>query len=174
MRTPRQKSAFTGQAGVYAVAARLSLAGHSVYFPSVDEGVDIMLGNGLKLQVKCGRYHADTKTAGRYHVLAADKVRKYRDGKIQDVKRGYAQSVDFVVYWAIEENRFFVFPAAEVTKAVWIPSKVDTFLQLSEQCRSHCLTRRYEEAWHLLDVDAQVEEIAMMNGSAVRIVNEPV
>src|SRR5208337_2839549 len=102
MKTPRQQSAFTGQAGVYAVASRLSLLKHAVYFPSVDEGVDIMLGNGLRIQVKCGRYHNDPRTSGRYHVLPKRNVKKYRNGKDVDVTCNYADVVDFVIFWAIE------------------------------------------------------------------------
>jgi hypothetical protein len=159
MKTPRQQSAFTGAAGVYAVASRLSLMNHTVYIPSVDEGVDIMLGNGLRLQVKCGRYHNDPRTSGRYHILAPGRVKKYHKGENRDVRRSYAGVVDFVIYWAIEENRFFVFPAAALTSGVWIPSKIDTFKNLAKKTKTFSapLIREFEEAWHLLDVDAQVE-----------------
>jgi len=132
---------------------------HTVYFPSVDEGVDIMLGNGLRIQVKCGRYHNDPRTSGRYHILAPGRVKKYQKGKDRDEKRSYAGVVDFVVYWAIEENRFFVFPADKLTIGVWIPSKIDKFKQMGKNSLSVRLVREYEEAWHLLDVDAAVESI---------------
>jgi hypothetical protein len=159
MRTPRQQSAFTGAAGQYAVASRLSLMNHTVYFPSVDEGVDIVLGNGLRLQVKCGRYHNDPRTSGRYHILAPGRVKRYHKGEHRDVRRSYAGVVDFVIYWAIEENRFFVFPAAKLTIGVWIPSKLDTFKQMGKNSLSVRLIREYEEAWNLLDVDGAVEQI---------------
>jgi len=143
---------------------------HTVYFPSVDEGVDIVLGNGLKLQVKCGRYHNDPRTSGRYHILAPGRVKKYQKGRDRDERRSYAGVVDFVVYWAIEENRFFVFPAGSLTSGVWIPSKLDTFKNLAKKTKTFSapLVREYEEAWHLLDVDAAVESIDNQVTAAVK------
>lgn len=158
MKTPRQLSAYTGAAGVHAVASRLCLLGHTIYFPTVlDQGVDLIVGNGVKLQVKCGRYHNDPRTSGRYHVLPKRNVKKYRNGKDIDVRCKYSDVVDFVIFWAIEENRFFVFPADKVTIGVWIPSKLDTFKQMGKNSLSVRLVREYEEAWHLLDVNAAVE-----------------
>ena len=159
VKTPRQQSAFTGAAGQYAVASRLSLLNHTVFFPSVDEGVDIVLGNGLRIQVKCGHMRLTRGMAGRSYTLPLARVKKYRNGKDHDTRREYVDKVDFVVFWAIEDNRFFVIPAAEITCAVWIPSKLDTFRFVGTKKKqvSSRLVRDYEEAWHLLDVDAAIE-----------------
>ncbi len=149
MKTPRQQSAFTGQAGLYAVASRLSLLNHSVYIPSVDEGVDIMLGNGLRVQVKCGHIRLTRGMVGRSYTLPLWRKKKYRKGKDVDVTQCYAGTVDFVIFWAIEDNRFFVFPAASVTCAVWIPSRLDSFKSLGYKKKqvSANMVRQYEEAW---------------------------
>ena len=66
---------------------------------------------------------------------------------------------DFGDYWAIEENRFFIIPAAELTQGIWIPSKLDTFRQVGTKNLSYRLVREYEEAWHLLDTDSIIEEV---------------
>src|SRR5271165_4369139 len=159
MKTKRQMNAFVGAAGVHAVASRLFLAGRLVYFPTVDEGVDLMLGNGLRIQVKCGNYRPDPRTSGRYYVLNSSKVCKYRSGEIKWERREYADAVDFVIFWAIDENRFFVFPAERVTKGIYIPSRADTFLRMSKTSNSAMMIGEFEESWHLLDVDAVAEAV---------------
>lgn len=173
MRTRRQQSAFTGQAGLYAVASRLSLLNHSVYIPSVDEGVDIMLGNGLRIQVKC-RHIARTKgVSGRSYTVPLWKKKKYRKGKDYDITQCYTDAVDFVIFWAIEDNRFFVFPAAEVTCAVWIPSKMDNFSNRARKTNnvSAPLITQFEEAWHLLDMDAAVQSLEDQAAEVAQVIS---
>ena len=159
MKTNRQMNGYVGAAGVHAVASRLFLAGHVAYFPGFDIGTDIVIDNGLKIQVKCGRYKKDINTSGKYYTLNLDKVSKYRDGRIVNEPRGYEEIVDFVIFWAIEENRFFVFPASRVKKSVYIPSNVSSHLRTSKTCDSAKMVAEFEEAWHLLDVDAVAEAV---------------
>ena len=44
-----------GKAGEYRVAAELLLRGHSIYMPSVDNGVDLVIDDGVTIQIKCGQ-----------------------------------------------------------------------------------------------------------------------
>ncbi|MGO8807156.1 MAG: hypothetical protein ACLQO7_11255 [Candidatus Bathyarchaeia archaeon] len=86
---------------------------------------------------------------GRSYTLPLWRKKKYRKGKDVDVTQCYAGTVDFVIFWAIEDNRFFVFPAASVTCAVWIPSRLDSFKSLGYKKKqvSANMVRQYEEAW---------------------------
>lgn len=150
-----------GQAGVYATASRLSLLGHTPYFPSVDYGVDLMLENGIRLQVKSaklrnhpgyqyGAYSFDIRKS--YLVLNPGKI--YRETR----SRTYKGIVDFMVFWCIDENRFFVVPAAEVTKTVWVSARGNYLCRRKKQNHATNIAS-YEEAWHLLDVDSTLSEI---------------
>ena len=147
-----------GMAGVYAVASRLCMLGHVAFFPSVDDGVDVMLGNGVRLQVKCGtlRNHPGYK----HGVYCIDTARMYKwEGQVRSYKpRSYKEKVDFVIFWGIEENRFFVIPAGKITGAIWIPSKVGFSLSpRNAKKKSVAMVASFEEAWHLLDDKSAVE-----------------
>ena len=157
MKKDRQHSAYVGAAGVFAVASRLCLLEHSPSVPTVDIGVDIVLENGLKIQVKAGHFRKDPRTAGQYYVVDAKRLSRSIGKRKGESK--YVGVVDFLVYWAIDENRFFVFPMRDDFKGIYITSKTGAFKRLSTKCDSYQMVRDHEEAWHLLDVDAAVEEI---------------
>ncbi len=55
-----------GQAGVWAVAAQLAIRGHIPIFPGVDYGWDLMIENGLRLQIKTARLNGQTKRGVLY------------------------------------------------------------------------------------------------------------
>ncbi len=158
------KKAFTthsqGMAGVYAVASRLCLLGHTPFFPSVDFGVDIMLDNGLKIQVKCGHirqhpgysqgvYSFDIRKA---FTIVGSKVFKHQKD------RTYVGTCDFIIFWAIEEGRFFVLPVHEVKGTAWIPTRGCQVMKRKLPTIASTVLAR-EEAWHLLDVAGTLEEI---------------
>jgi hypothetical protein len=173
-----------GMAGVYAVASRLCLLGHTPFFPSVDFGVDIMLDNGLKLQVKCGRlrkHKAYPNGAYSFDVRKAFTIVGHTVIKHQK-ERTYVGTCDFIVFWGIDEDRFFVIPCASMEGAVWIPPKHS---HRGNQRNPTTVGRmlQCEEAWHLLDVNGTIEQqeqvesqdgadVVMCNGALIRLIPE--
>lgn len=110
-----------GEAGVLRVMSELILRGHAPYKPAVDDhGVDLMLGSGVRLQVKTATLRTHRKTnqnrrkneflstgyylslgwcqAGRVHT----PVRR---------KRMYSEECDYFIIWGIDENRFWIVPS---------------------------------------------------------------
>lgn len=102
------------------MASELLLRNFNPSFPSVDCGVDVLVDGGIRIQVKCGHL--------RYSL--ADSVQAYKNGaywfKLQATahyvsgnnnirhreKPQFSSFCDFVVLWGIEDNRFWVVPAA--------------------------------------------------------------
>jgi len=168
------KRAFTthsqGMAGVYAVASRLCLLGHTPFFPSVDFGVDMMLDNGLKLQVKCGhlRQHPGYKQGVySFDIRKAFKIVGHTVYKHQK-ERTYAGTCDFVIFWAIEENRFFIIPAGSINGCVWIPSRGCFMCKRQKPTVSGGILA-HEEAWHLLDMDGVLDEVERVAKSRIKV-----
>ena len=119
-----------GQAGVYAVAAQLLLRGINVCFPAVDRGSDLTTDWGTRIQVKCGhrRYGA---WGGSYHFCLDSGQTLYTrgDGYAKGKrlhKRMFSEECDFFVMWGIEDNFFWIVPAAALdgkTTAVMMSPK---------------------------------------------------
>jgi len=119
----------------------------------------MMLDNGLKLQVKCGRLrHHKGYKAGAYSfdvrkafTIVGSTVFKHQK------ERTYVGTCDFIIFWAIDENRFFVIPSTSISGAVWIPSKECLMMNRKIVTVARTIVA-CEEAWHLLDVDGVAEE----------------
>ena len=114
-----------GQAMVFRVAAELLLRGHVPSFPSVDSGVDILLDNGVRIQVK-GRTLTMGHPAypgGVYNFSTKENSRK---GKWGERKRDWSKVCDFIIYVGINENRYFVVPSGNHKVSFWIRPKEAT------------------------------------------------
>lgn len=154
----RKDGMWIGMAGVYAVASKLCLRGQTPCFPAVDVGVDLVLDNGVKLQVKAGNFR--THPAYPNGVYCIDAIRSLRVVKGRRVygERSYKGTCDFLIFWAIPENRFFVIPVGELSKAVWLPTK-QGLAASPRKPKKESVARilAYEDAWHLLDVESAVQ-----------------
>lgn len=115
---PRMAS-MIGKAGEYAVAAQLMVRGLNVFFPAVDNGVDLIADNGCRIQVKTGRIRMSPSMVEHYpegvysfhfpknKYIASSKV------KIRTVpSRKFSDVCDVVVLWGVEQNRFWIAPAS--------------------------------------------------------------
>lgn len=101
---------FLGKAGEYAVASQLLLRGLSVHFPAVDvEGVDLIVGNRVRVQVKSARTRIDRKG---YAFTMASRIPRLKSGVYEDRSKDWSLVVDFVICWGADENRFWVIPSA--------------------------------------------------------------
>jgi len=110
-----------GQAMVYRVAAELLLRGHVPYIPSVDSGVDILLDNGLRIQVKARSLQAHPAyPEGCYGFSTKENSRK---GKWGLRKRDWSKICDFIIYVGIDEMRYFVVPSTRHNESFWIRPK---------------------------------------------------
>ena len=114
----------TGKAGEYAVASQLYLRMVPVMFPPLDLGADLIALSGCRIQVKSAHLCATEKmidNCGRgqyFFPLLRSKRRAVTNSVAVMVDRSpFSQVCDVVVFWGIEENRFWVVPACLADKS---------------------------------------------------------
>jgi len=99
-----------GEAGVHRVASELLKRGIQVYFPAIDNGIDLF-ANRIALQVKT----ASRSKTGQY----AFNFKSWRreDGKPRYQKMNLHNDVRFVVLWGLDEDLLWVVPANVLRKS---------------------------------------------------------
>jgi hypothetical protein len=173
-----KRGALLGQAGVHAVASQLCLRGYVILHPEVDYGVDLMLDNGIRLQVKVAHitYQQSSLTnntgarggqTGSYFQSGAYGFNLRRgvwekEGNRMSRKecRTYEGVADFFVLWGIDENRFWIVPTSVKNRVIWFGradsvngSNNATYTNALKQKRSE----QFENRWDLLDVNSVVQ-----------------
>ena len=95
-----------GLAGEFRVMAELLMRGFNPSLMALDEGVDIILENGIKIQVKSSTasLRKQLRNRGKDYYSINLMRRGKKTGNLKD-------SVDFVIVWAYRENDFFILPA---------------------------------------------------------------
>jgi hypothetical protein len=155
------------KAAEWAVASQLALRGQVPMFPPVDVGCDLVLNNGLRLQVKSASLRqnnqglATQKNFGYNFDLRRgawlSNERKYKKTSL----RPYSEVADYFVLWGIEENRFFIVPTNHKRQRIWFNSKTATSSKSHNKRVFDQITadriREFEDRWDLLDVDSAVE-----------------
>jgi hypothetical protein len=174
-----RRAILQGQAGVYAVASQLCLRGMNPMFPAMDDGVDIVISNGIRLQVKTSRLQhrnqfspgndgsrggriAVYRTVGRYGFGLRRGEWLPAQKKYTRVKKGYGQVADFFVLWGIDEDRFWIVPTSIKNRAIWFtaldyPNGSNNASYTDELKRQR--NADYENRWDLLDVNKTVETL---------------
>lgn len=105
-------TAYLGKAGEMAVASQLLLRGLNVHFPIVDNGVDIVTSNGIRIQVKSARRGRSNRANRSFGYIFNIAFSKWDSGQKKFYKESHShQKVDFYVFWGSDENRFWVVPA---------------------------------------------------------------
>ncbi|SRR6266481_1497961 len=161
-----------GQAGVWAVAAQLAIRGHIPIFPGVDYGWDLMIENGLRLQIKTARLNGQTKRGVLYPGYSFN-LRKTSISSIKrmsSIARDWTKVADFFVLWGIDENRFWIVPttsrntsAIRFTQYEPMPNDITGRLRGGKNLQYQQAVERkaaYEGRWDLLDVNRVIETVA--------------
>lgn len=149
-----------GMAATFAVCEQLCRYGHTPAIPVVDFGIDVMLDNGLKIQIKSSKCRAHPGYSNGVYAFDLRKGWTRVKGEIvgHPVDRDYAEICDFVVFFGVDERRFFVIPVGAIERhAIWIPRRGNAeFKRVKSIAKS---MMQYEDAWHLLDVNGALAEI---------------
>lgn len=98
-----------GKAGEYRVCSELLLRGHRPLLSIVDSGIDIILENGVTIQVKTTS-KAILQRGKRHFCFPFQSVR-YTRGK--SVHRNH-MIADFAICWSIPNDTFLVIPKDEI------------------------------------------------------------
>lgn len=176
---PTHRNILVGMAGVYAVAEQMCLHNHVPVFPGVDIGVDLMTEDGLKIQVKSACLSRHKQFPGGCYHFAVHCSDVQKRGKIYQKRQmtEYAEICDFVIMVGLTEGRFFVVPASEVKGSVLLESKNHQALKLEHGIGKYNRTApsfrskmlEYEDAWHLLDVNAAIENLEAVSAEGAQV-----
>lgn len=118
-----------GLAGEFRVMSELLLRGHNPAKSYLEEGADIILQNGLRIEVKSSR-RRNTYRCSSYAFC-------FRSGR-QKKARLPRETCDFVICWCIEDNDFYIFPSQAIP-------------QTSIGIGRHKKYIAYKERWDLLN-----------------------
>ena len=92
-----------GTAGELRVMSELILQGFNPAKSYLDEGVDIILSNGIRIQVKTAMYKQQHLRGGRYYRFQLRKSDRKKRANISEYS-------DFLIAYVIPETAFFIIP----------------------------------------------------------------
>lgn len=125
-----------GLAGEFRVMAELLLKGHNPAKSYLEQGADIVLENGLRIEVKSG-HRCHSNISGKYHTT--------RNNYSFVLKRAQARSLetcDFLILWCMDDDCFFIIPVGVITgTCIGIATISPKFKYFS-----------YKDKWELLEV----------------------
>lgn len=114
-----------GKAGEYRVMSELILRGHFPMTPPVDNGTDIVLENGFRIQVKTSHLNQKKHASYPLGLYRFELMETGYRAKYQNVIRDWTKRCDFLVLWCIDEDRFFVLPATKDRGVILITAKTE-------------------------------------------------
>lgn len=113
MRKNKAVNVAKGQQGVHRIVSELIGRGYEPYLPVIDTGIDVLLGSGVRLQVKTTqRPTKHWRQAGRFCFTLATSQSIVKKQYVKGKSRKFSEEVDFVILHAVEANRFWIVPAA--------------------------------------------------------------
>lgn len=145
MGSVEQKSQFTGIAGELRVMSELLLRGYNPAKSYLDGGVDLILENGLKIQVKTAY---PSGKDGVYHFGFMRKSTKVKDGKWVGKEVANNDLVDFIICWAAGTDNFWTIPSGILRGKSGIGVK-----PMNQKVYKHPKVNKYEiyaNNWNLL------------------------
>lgn len=129
-------SILIGRAGEYSVAAQLMLRGEHVLFPACDYGVDLTTAKGCRIQVKTAHISTTKKMvdhhgegAYAFNTSTIRRVAQANSTSRISHRKPLSQVCDVVVFWGVEQNRFWIAPASVCEgSAIFILGRTDRTL----------------------------------------------
>lgn len=145
----------TGEAGVLRVASEFMMRGMNVAKPFVDGGADLIVDGRARIQVKTshiaplrGKY----MNAYWFKLWQSPIVTGHSNIRRRGTKT-YDGIVDFVVFFGVEEGRFWIVPTAELRGAACVVLGPQTHFR--NRTRLQAAVRACEGRWDLVEAFIQ-------------------
>lgn len=108
-----------GLAGEFRVMSELLLRGHNPAKSYLEDGPDLILENGVRIEVKSAHKHI-AKRAERYLFSVRGGHRKERQN---------LDGCDFIICWCVNDDCFYIIPKTQVTQrtSICIGTQNSTF-----------------------------------------------
>lgn len=110
----KSESNALGIAGEFRVMSELLLRGFNPAKSYLDNGIDIILSNGKRIQVKSRRKQLVKK---RYYYPVTLTSARYRKGKTKRASPDL-KNLDFLIVWGIDSDDFYIIPKSEIGNKV--------------------------------------------------------
>lgn len=112
-----------GKAGELRVRAELILRGFAAAVFDIDTGVDIILENGKRLQIKTSLQPNYSKAAYSWRytfTVRAMQLRIKGNGLYEKrhTRRNYNGRVDYFIFYLVKDNIFYIIPEKEIGEKV--------------------------------------------------------
>jgi predicted Zn-ribbon and HTH transcriptional regulator len=144
-----------GKAGEFRVASELLLRGHSIFMPTVDNGMDLVIDDGVTIQIKCGHKQPYGESGHTLNCYRFNFHKSYSKSQKEIHIVPHELNVDFVICWAIDDDEFYVIPADKIRGKTYLSFTAD------EEKRTHVKWNAwhpYLNAWGILDGE-KIEDI---------------
>ena len=131
-----RNTSYIGIAAEFRVMSELFLKGHNPAKSYLENGADLILENGKRIEVKSAHRRNPRKKRQerlRYHFSFCGGARKKQD----------LTKIDFVICWCIDDKLFYIIPSKEI-KGVAV-QMTDTSINARHKYTP------YRENWKLLD-----------------------
>lgn len=111
---------FLGEAAEHRILSELLLRHINAAPMLVDDGVDVVLENGKKIQIKSSHSEFSSSRGYRYPVyLFSLRGKKYVNSKNITLRPKFNQSkIDFLILWCVDHNWFYIIPSSEVNQTM--------------------------------------------------------
>ena len=141
-----------GKAGEYRVLSELILRGASPALTCVDNGIDLVLENGKRIQVKTSNKPQFSKSNGNGYKLKNPS--EYYAFSLRHGKKGkkLEYNFDFLIVWIIPLNRFYIIPKEDVKdiKTILINKKEEISNSPGGINKYQARFVQYKDRWELL------------------------
>jgi len=102
------KTNYLGLAGEFRVMSELLLRGHNPAKSYLEDGADLILENGKRIEIKSS--HLRTVKDPRYNYRYVHYGFSFWGGHRSRIKKDF----DFAICWCVEANVFYIIPVKEI------------------------------------------------------------
>lgn len=146
-----RRNQYLGVAGELRVMSELLLRGHNPSKSYLDHGIDIILENGKKIQVKTAtRFKNKLNNSTYYHFTIGGWYKLVNGEK----KKHTIKIVDYFIFWCMDDNQFYIIPSQEVYKigprGGTSGFQIDVYPMSNRQMGKNEI---YKNRWDLLNVE---------------------
>ena len=144
-----------GHAGVLRVASELLLRDVDVFLPAVDcAGVDLIVAGGTRIQVKTARLRRNKQYRhGLSYGFTFGFAQRGNHHTVIRRAKSYSSQIDYMILWGINEDRFWIAPAALFDRHYLLilgEGRTQSLIKLSTVREFAAVVYAHENRWDLL------------------------
>ena len=151
------KSPDVGKAGELRVRSELLIRGFSSAVFDQDNGIDIILSNGKKIQVKTSMRPSHTPSNYSYKYSFSIRQTQFRNSKGGLYERSYTRKdyseCDYFIFWCVEDDIFYIIPVGKIGGKIslTIPTPLENRTYRTYKRNHISKYEQYKNNWEVLN-----------------------